>query len=682
MTTTPSPVYGGRYELRNQIARGGTAQVYLARDLLLDRPVALKVLFPELSSDHSFVERFRREAQAAANLMHPNIVQVFDWGESDRTYFIVMEYVDGEPLSSIIRTEAPLGDRQAASVASDIAKALSYAHRHGVVHRDIKPGNVLITADGQVKVTDFGIARAIGVDEQVTQTGLVMGTATYFSPEQAQGLAVDARSDVYALGVVLFEMLTGRPPFSGETPVAIAYQHVREQPPPLRSLNPAVPAALEAIVLQAMAKLPAERYVSADEMKSDLDRFVHGQTVLANPPRGADDTGPVTTLLAASDGPDTAAVAVARPGSRGRGERDRARRERRGRSNTPWWLAGGLMLLAAIGLVAYFGGRSLGYFGGKSSVAVARVVGESEAAATSALDQQGLRVSPTTVQAGIAQLAKVGTVKSQSPAPATELHTGDVVHIVVWGNPPRATVPKVTDVSLSSAESELTNASFGYTVRYVKARNASERQGFVYRQSPGAASLRPVGTKVTLYAVSGSVFAIVPSVSGDAVSAATVRLINAGFKVSDKQQSELSATVPVGDVIGTSPAAGQRDTPGTTVTLVVSRGSVTVPYVIGYTPAAAGEAMTQDGLTFRAALQENAPPNEVGLVVQTGPVAGTTVAPGRKIVIYIGAENGSTTPTTTLPGSSTTTIPGTSPTTLPGSSTTTTFPGPPGFAQG
>ncbi len=664
MTTTPSPVYGGRYELRNQIARGGTAQVYLARDLLLDRPVALKVLFPELSSDHSFVERFRREAQAAANLMHPNIVQVFDWGESDRTYFIVMEYVDGEPLSSIIRTEAPLGDRQAASVASDIAKALSYAHRHGVVHRDIKPGNVLITADGQVKVTDFGIARAIGVDEQVTQTGLVMGTATYFSPEQAQGLAVDARSDVYALGVVLFEMLTGRPPFSGETPVAIAYQHVREQPPSLRSLNPAVPAALEAIVLQAMAKLPAERYVSADEMKSDLDRFVHGQTVLANPPRGADDTGPVTTMLAASDGPDTTAVAVAAPGGRGRGERDRERRER---STTPWWLAGGLMLLAAIGLVAYFGGRSLGYFGGKSSVAVARVVGQSEAAATSALDQQGLRVSPTTVQAGIAQLAKVGTVKSQSPAPATELHTGDVVHIVVWGNPPRATVPKVTGVSLSSAESELTNASFVPTVRYVKATNASERQGFVYRQSPGAASLRPVGTTVTLYAVSGSVFAIVPPVSGDSVSAATVALINAGFKVSDKQHSELSATVTVGDVIGTSPAAGQRDTPGTTVTLVVSKGSVSVPYVIGYTPAAAGEAMTQNGLTFRTALQENAPPSEVGLVVQTGPTAGTTVASGRQIVIYIGAENGSTTPTTT---------------TLPGGSTTTTFPGSASPVQG
>src|SRR6202044_3053834 len=298
MTDTRPPVYNGRYELQSQVARGGTAQVYLARDIILGRPVALKVLFPELSTDSAFVERFRREAQAAASISHPNIVPVYDWGESDDTYFIVMEYVDGKPLSSIIHTQAPVNPGSAAQVAADIAKALTYAHRHGVVHRDVKPGNVLITADGQVKVTDFGIARAIGnIDEQITQTGLVMGTATYFSPEQAQGLDVDGRSDIYALGVVLYEMLTGRPPFSGETPVSIAYQHVKETPPTPRSFNPAISASLEAVVLQAMAKLPAERYTTAEDLRADLDRYQRGQTVLARPPSEF-NAGPQTEAIA------------------------------------------------------------------------------------------------------------------------------------------------------------------------------------------------------------------------------------------------------------------------------------------------------------------------------------------------------------------------------------------------
>src|SRR6266576_828096 len=260
-------VFSDRYRIEREIARGGMAEVYLARDESLNRQVALKALFPEFAREPSFVERFRREAQAAANLNHPNIVGIYDWGQEDGTYFIVMEYVEGRALRDLIRSEAPLDPNQAAEITAEIASALAFAHRNGVVHRDVKPGNVLLTRSGNVKVTDFGIARA-GASDGLTQTGSVMGTATYFSPEQAQGLAVDGRSDVYSLGVVLYEMVTGLAPFTGDSPVAVAYKHVQEEPVPPSARNPAIPIAFEQIVLGALAKDPTHRYQSADELRA------------------------------------------------------------------------------------------------------------------------------------------------------------------------------------------------------------------------------------------------------------------------------------------------------------------------------------------------------------------------------------------------------------------------------
>ena len=264
-------VLGGRYRLERHLARGGMAEVYVADDQLLNRPVAVKVLFPELARDEAFVERFRREARSAASLNHHNIVSVYDFGEDEGSWFIVMEYVEGRTLRDIIKAEGPMDPARAAELASEVAAALAAAHAQGIVHRDIKPANVLIAADtGTVKVTDFGIARAANARQDLTVPGTVLGTATYLSPEQAQGADIDARTDIYSLGMVLYEMLTGKPPFTGETSVAVAYQQLNRIAPPPSTLNPRVPPALDAVVMRAMSKDPVERQASAEEIREEL----------------------------------------------------------------------------------------------------------------------------------------------------------------------------------------------------------------------------------------------------------------------------------------------------------------------------------------------------------------------------------------------------------------------------
>jgi eukaryotic-like serine/threonine-protein kinase len=350
MATTP-PVLLGRYEVGRLLGAGGMAEVYEGLDRLLARRVAIKVLLAQYAHDPAFLARFRREAQAAASLSHPNIVGVYDTGSEDDTWFIVMEYVDGRTLKDIIRAEGPLYWSRAAEVAADVSGALAVAHARGIVHRDVKPGNVMLTTDGKVKVMDFGIARASAVPS-ITQTSAVVGTAQYIAPEQAQGLEVDPRTDVYSLGCCLYEMLTGQVPFTGPTPVAIAYRHVREDPTPPRALNPDVPVSLERVCLRAMAKRPEDRYQSAVDFQQDLERVRVGEPVTVAGPLPSQQT--TQALGAVGRGQNATSVLGGGPPVTG----DRAMRyaqdtskERRGGS--VGWVIAAIIALLVVGLAAY-----------------------------------------------------------------------------------------------------------------------------------------------------------------------------------------------------------------------------------------------------------------------------------------------------------------------------------------
>ena len=372
--------YGDRYTIFERVGAGGMAEVYRARDELLGRDVAVKVLSERFARDGSFVERFRREAQSAANLNHPQIVSLYDYGSDGDAYFIVMEFIDGTSLADVIRNEAPLLPERAAEIALDVTKALDRAHTAGIVHRDIKPGNILLTKDGHTKVTDFGIARAAhGDNEQtMTQTGMVIGTAAYLSPEQAQGEPVDGRSDLYSLGVVLYEMLAGHAPFAGDTPLAIAYKHVREFAAPPSSMNPDVPAELDAVVMKALAKNPENRYQNAVEFEQDLQRFLSGQHVHATPLMN-DETqigGAVPVTATQVLRPDTATTRAVPPPER---------------SRTGWYLLAALGILLLFGLAAWLLFNNLVGESPAPKVMVPNVVGKDVGAAKTILENHHLK---------------------------------------------------------------------------------------------------------------------------------------------------------------------------------------------------------------------------------------------------------------------------------------------------
>ncbi|HEX2048651.1 MAG TPA: Stk1 family PASTA domain-containing Ser/Thr kinase [Acidimicrobiales bacterium] len=559
-----SQVFTGRYQIVRHLARGGMAEVYLARDLLLDRPVALKVLFPEFALDRSFVERFRREARSAANLNHPNIVSIYDWGEEDGTYFIVMEYVDGMTLRDVIRRQGPLMANRAAEIGADIAAALHFAHVHGVIHRDVKPGNVLITTT-QVKVTDFGIARAGDPAESLTQAGAVMGTATYFSPEQAQGHVVDPRTDVYSLGVVLYEMVAARPPFTGDNPVSIAYQHVREDPVPPSHHNPDVPAAFDSIVAKAMAKNRANRYSSAEELRADLLRFNHGHAVVAEPllPAAA-VTGVMAGAGAAAAGADTTVVQPGVDGTRvvAPGETF-VQVDERPRARTSTYIIIMLVLLALLGAGLFLLSRQLGV-GGVQEVTVPQLIGLPVEDAERILRDAGLRPERREVQD---EVNPVGQVTNQEPLANTKVRRNATVTLSVSTGAPIQEVPDVRGRTVEVARETLTAAGFRVEVREV---NSDRDPNTVLDQSPAAGSRQPKGSVVTLTASKGLEQIPVPNVRGRLEADAANLLGQTGFRTARRNES--SSDFEAGTVIRTEPAAGTPLERNSTVTLIVSTG--------------------------------------------------------------------------------------------------------------
>jgi eukaryotic-like serine/threonine-protein kinase len=625
--TTPQ-VLGERYEIGGVLGRGGMAEVHRGRDLRLGREVAVKVLRSDLARDPSFQVRFRREAQASASLNHPAIVAVYDTGE-DRTTtgatpYIVMEYVEGETLRDVLRREGHLSPERAMSLSADICGALDFSHRNGIVHRDVKPGNVMITPQGTVKVMDFGIARAVSDSAAtMTSTAAVIGTAQYLSPEQARGESVDARSDVYSLGCMLYELVTGAPPFTGDSPVAVAYQHVREDPRLPSSINPAIPAELDAILLKAMSKNPANRYQSAAEMRNDLLRALAGQRVEATPVMGDAEK---TTILAAARG--------------GYGDHDgwededeHARRRKR-RIIALVSVLAVLLLGGVIAAAVALNGNGDPQTEAVQRVQVPQLLGQDEAAARQLLTDAKLEPGEVTQQE-TADAAQVGKVLGSTPASGAQVDEGSSVDLVVGVAPDAVTVPDVVGFDEDQARAALEQAGFTGSIN-TRQVDSLEEEGTVASVTPEAGSSASPDQTITLGLSTGTIE--VPDVTGRTEAEARSILTEAGFGDVQITTEEVDSTQPPGAVIASTPGAGSAASTGTRIVLQVSGGpgEIAVPNVVGQTEAAARQTLQTAGFTnVRSQPTENDGTVDAGDVVNTNPEPGTPATPEEEIVLLV-----------------------------------------------
>ncbi|MFG3162898.1 Stk1 family PASTA domain-containing Ser/Thr kinase [Streptomyces sp. NPDC048232] len=626
---------GGRYELGPVLGRGGMAEVYHAHDTRLGRQVAVKTLRADMARDPSFQARFRREAQSAASLNHPAIVAVYDTGEDYidgvSIPYIVMEYVDGSTLRELLHSGRKLLPERTLEMTIGILQALEYSHRAGIVHRDIKPANVMLTRNGQVKVMDFGIARAMGDSGMtMTQTAAVIGTAQYLSPEQAKGEQVDARSDLYSTGCLLYELLTVRPPFVGDSPVAVAYQHVREEPQAPSVFDPEITPEMDAIVLKALVKDPDYRYQSADEMRADIEACLDGQPVGATAAMGAmaaggygayPDDQPTTALRSDGGGGATTMLPPMNPDDGGYGYDDRPdrRRQQPRKSNTSTIflvLAGVLVLVGAIliGKYAFSGDGGPG----NDKVDVPGFIGQTKADADQLAINSDLKLAFTQKPC---EDQKKGSICDQDPKQGTSVDKQSTVNLVVSTGAPKVAVPNVIDKDVDTATEQLENKGFKVETKQTE---SSQDEGTVLSQDPDPGSELEKGSTVTLEVAKAEAKATVPDVVGRSCDEAKAQMQNNDLEATCTDQPTQDPN-QVDKVISTTPAANQQVDKGSKVTIVVGKAveKKKVPEIKLGTPLSqAQQTLQQAGFTN---IQVTGPNDGNAVVIQQNPPAGTEV---------------------------------------------------------
>ncbi|MET7365596.1 Stk1 family PASTA domain-containing Ser/Thr kinase [Streptomyces sp. NPDC005566] len=640
---------GGRYELGSVLGRGGMAEVYLAHDTRLGRTVAVKTLRADLARDPSFQARFRREAQSAASLNHPAIVAVYDTGEDYvdgvSIPYIVMEYVDGSTLRELLHSGRKLLPERTLEMTVGILQALEYSHRAQIVHRDIKPANVMLTRTGQVKVMDFGIARAMGDSGMtMTQTAAVIGTAQYLSPEQAKGEQVDARSDLYSTGCLLYELLAVRPPFVGDSPVAVAYQHVREEPQPPSNFDPEITPEMDAIVLKALTKDPDYRYQSADEMRADIEACLDGQPVAATAAMGAAGYGGYdaygndqpTTALRQTDpgGAQTSMLPPVNPDDGGYGYDDRPDRRRQKKSNTSTILlvvAGILVLIGAILIGREVFSSTDG--GGSGKADVPNMVGSTLEDAQKLAKNSELLLTVGAKEP--CETQEKGKICSQSPEDGT-LEVGSTITVVVSTGAPKVEVPNVVEKTEETARKELEDKGFTVTVQAVESEATA---GTVTKQKPEGGTKAEKESEVTI-TVAKEATQNVPSVVGRQFTDAEAQLKGVGFP--NISRTDVDSQEPLGTVVEQTPEANSKQAKDVQIVLKVSKGpaqpeQVAVPDLQGKTLGQAKAALAQAGLKLG---QVNGQNDDNARVVGFQPLAGQMVAKDSAVNVQTLPGNG------------------------------------------